>query len=103
LSGVQITTASTRSSAAATAAADASASSASYWTIAHTVTPIASSPSSITGVWASSSGGMPALVLYPGQRSLRKLSITWSDATPTCVAPSSSSWSVVASTPAAAT
>ena len=42
---------------------------------------------------------MPALVLYPGHRSLRNDSMTWSVATPTWVAPSSSSWSTVPSAP----
>ena len=63
LSGVTIMTCSTRGSSAATAAAAPRASSASYSTIAHVVTPIASNAASMTGVWASSSGGMPALVL----------------------------------------
>jgi methyl-accepting chemotaxis protein len=49
--------------AAATAAAEASASSASTSTIGHTATPRASSASSSSGNCASSSGGMPALVL----------------------------------------
>jgi len=56
-------TCSTRSSPSATAAAAARASSASWVTIAHTVTPIAASDSSTTVSWASSSGGMPSLVL----------------------------------------
>ena len=102
LSGVQITTCSTRSSAAATWAAEPSASSASYSTMAHVVTPMATNASSSTGVWRSSSGGIPSLVLYPGHRSLRKLSITWSDATPTWVAPSCMSCRVDESTPCTA-
>ena len=54
------------------------------------------------GICASSSGGIPALVLYPGHRSLRKLSMMWSLATATCVAPSASSCNVDINTPAVA-
>ncbi len=91
LSGVQISTRSTRGSSAAIRAAAASASSASSSTIAHTITPRARRASSSSGNCASSSGSTPALVLYPGHMSLRNDSITWSVATPICVAPSSSS------------
>ena len=45
------------------AAAAPSASSASWLTMAQVVTPIATSASSIIGICASSSGGIPALVL----------------------------------------
>ena len=60
LSGDTITTCSTRSSAAATTAAAPIASSASWVTIAHVVTPIATSASSTIGICSSNSGGMPA-------------------------------------------
>ena len=40
-----------------------SASSASHCTMGHTVTPMAAIASSMTGNWATSSGGMPSLVL----------------------------------------
>ena len=49
--------------------------------------------------WDHRSGSMPAPVLYPGHRSLRNDSITWSVATPTWVAPSPSSWSTEPTTP----
>ena len=51
---------------------------------------------------ARSAGSTPAPVLYPGQRSLRNDSITWSVATPTCVDPVSIICSTECSTPAAA-
>ena len=63
LSGVQITTRSTRGSAANRSAAAAIASSASYSTIGHSDSPSASMASSAIGNWASSSGSMPASVL----------------------------------------
>ena len=63
LSGVQITTRSTRGSAAKRSAAAAIASSASNSTIGHSTRPSASMARSAIGNWASSSGGMPAEVL----------------------------------------
>ena len=68
-------------------AAAASASSASNSTIGHTATPSAASASSRIGNCASSTGSIPALVLYPAHISFRNDSTTWSVATPTCVAP----------------
>ena len=65
LSGVQISTLPTRSSLAALPAAEASASFASYSTIDHTTTPIATSACSRTGNCESNCGGTPSLVLYP--------------------------------------
>ena len=53
----------TRRSASATAAAAPSASSASHSTIAQVVNPHAARASSITGIWSSSTGSIPALVL----------------------------------------
>ena len=102
LSGVQMQTFSTRGSAAARRAADASASSASSSTIAQTVTPMAVSASSSGWNCRQSARSMPSPVLYPGQSSLRKDSMTWSVATPRCVAPPSSICSTVWSTPATA-
>ena len=63
LSGVQITTRSTRGSAANHSAAAAIASSASYSTIGHRTSPSASMAASATGNWARSSGSTPASVL----------------------------------------
>ena len=83
-------------------AAAAIASSASNSTIGHSVTPSASIACSAMGNWASSSGGIPALVLYPFHKLLRKLSMMWSLATATWVAPSASSWRVERSTPTVA-
>ena len=76
LSGVMIITWVTRGSSPATAAAAPNASSASCSTIAQVVKPALTSASSITGICDKSSGAIPALVLYPGHMSLRKLSIT---------------------------
>ena len=56
LSGVQITTRSTRGSAAARAAAVARASSASTSSMPHTVTPRAARPSSTSGNWSRRTG-----------------------------------------------
>ena len=93
---------STRASPAASRAAEASASSASNSTIAHTATPIAASASSSGWNCAHSAGSIPSPVLYPGHSSLRNDSMTWSVATPTCVAPPSSIWATEWSTPATA-
>ena len=71
-----MTTRSTLESAAATLAALASPSSASTSTIAHTATPNARQRVLDTGNCASSTGSMPALVLYPSYRSLRNDSTT---------------------------
>jgi hypothetical protein len=60
LSGVQMTTRSTRLSAAAMTAPAASPSSASWTTCGHTVKPAVAIASSTTGNWASSSRGIPA-------------------------------------------
>ena len=67
--------------------------------MAHTTTPMASSAVSRRGNCAISSGATPSPVLYPGHRSLRKDSTTWSVATPTWVAPSLSMVSIDDSTP----
>ena len=45
---------------------------------------------------------MPAPVLYPSKISLRKLSMTWSVATPTWVAPDSRRRAMLSTTPRAA-
>ncbi len=63
LSGVQMTTRSTRGSAPYSSAAAPIASSASYSTIGHSTSPSASMACSAMGNWARSSGGIPASVL----------------------------------------
>ena len=63
LSGVQITTRSTRGSAANRTAAAPIASSASNSSIDHSTSPKASIACSAIGNWSSSSGGIPASVL----------------------------------------
>ena len=89
-------------SAAHLAAADASPSSASSSIMGQTATPIARSASSRGWNCASSTGSIPAPVLYSGQRSFRNDSITWSVATPRWVPPPSMVSSTVCSTPATA-
>ena len=65
LSGDRITTRSTPGASAHRAAAVASASSASYSVIGQTTRPSDRRAASARPNWASSSGGMPASVLYP--------------------------------------
>ena len=72
LSGVQISTRSTRGSAAARCAADASASSASTSTIGHTTKPAAASTSSSSGNCAHRSGGNPGARLVAGPQVVAK-------------------------------
>ena len=87
LSGEQITTCSTPGCVLKRAAAVASASSASNSTMGQTTMPSAATARSASGNWASRSASTPAPVLYPGYRSLRKDSMTWSKAQATCVTP----------------
>jgi hypothetical protein len=89
----------TLASCAARCTADAIASSASSSTIGQTATPIADSACSSGSNCAFSAGSTPAPVLYPGHRSFRNDSITWSVATPMCVASPSIMPSTVPSTP----